>query len=45
MTQDMIDYASVTLTDAFNWKQRTAGASLTGSNFELPGGELGWAVG
>ena len=45
MTQDMIDYATVTLTDAFNWKQRTAGASLTGSNFELPGGELGWAVG
>jgi iron complex outermembrane receptor protein len=45
LTQDMIDYATVTLVDAFNWKQRSAGASLTGSNFDLPAGEIGWAVG
>jgi outer membrane receptor protein involved in Fe transport len=45
VTQDMLDYITAVLTDSFVTKARTAGASLSGSNFELPGGELGWAVG
>ena len=45
VTQDMFDYISYTLNDSFITKQTQAGASLAGSNFELPGGELGWAVG
>jgi outer membrane receptor protein involved in Fe transport len=45
LTEDMIGYVSLDTVDTFITKQRTAGASLTGSNFELPGGEIGWAVG
>jgi len=41
----MIDYVSLDTVDSIFQKQRTAGASLSGSSFELPGGELGWAVG
>jgi|TARA_B100000315_G_scaffold260385_1_gene321335 outer membrane receptor protein involved in Fe transport len=45
LTQDMVDYVAVNITDAYILKQSTAGASLTGDAFELPGGELGWALG
>jgi len=45
LTQDMIDYVSLDTVDTVVSRQRLAGASLTGSNFQLPGGELGWAVG
>jgi len=45
MTQDMIDYAMITTTDHYQTNQRTAGASITGSSFNLPAGEIGWAVG
>jgi len=45
VTPDMLDYISATLTDTFVTKATTAGASLAGSNFELPGGEMGWAIG
>jgi outer membrane receptor protein involved in Fe transport len=45
VTQDMLDYITAVLTDTYVSKATTGGASLTGSNFELPGGELGWAVG
>jgi outer membrane receptor protein involved in Fe transport len=45
LTEDMIDYIAVDLIDNFQTKQTLAGASLTGNNFELPGGALGWAVG
>ena len=45
LTQDMLDYSSLNTVDSLQSKQRLAGASLAGSNFELPGGELGWAVG
>jgi len=45
VTQDMLDYISAVLTDTYVTKSTTAGASISGSNFELPGGELGWALG
>jgi outer membrane receptor protein involved in Fe transport len=45
LTQDMIDYVSVDLVDNFVTKATQAGASLAGSAWELPGGEMGWAVG
>ncbi len=45
VTQDMLDYISATLTDTFVTKATNAGATLAGSNFDLPGGEMGWAVG
>ena len=45
MTQDMIDYVQVSLIDTFTTTMQTAGASIAGSAMELPGGELGWAVG
>jgi len=45
LTQDMIDYVSLNTTDNFRTRQRMAGIGLTGNNFELPGGEIGWAVG
>jgi len=45
LTQDMLDYVALDTVDTFVTRQRTAGASITGSNFELPGGEIGWAVG
>jgi len=45
VTQDMLDYVALDTVDTYVTKQRLAGASLTGSNFNLPGGEMGWAVG
>jgi outer membrane receptor protein involved in Fe transport len=45
VTQDMLDYVAVDLVDNRTTKQFLAGASITGSNFELPGGALGWAAG
>jgi len=45
LTPDMVDYVSLDTVDTYVSRQRTAGASLAGSNFELPGGELGWAIG
>ena len=45
ITQDMLDYVSVPLTDAYKTRATQAGANLTGSFWDLPGGQLGWAVG
>ncbi len=45
MTQDMIDYVSVDLIDHFTSTMDTASASISGSAFDMPGGEMGWAVG
>ncbi|MCH7820788.1 MAG: TonB-dependent receptor [Proteobacteria bacterium] len=45
VTQDMLDYVAVTRNDTRQTEQEIAGASITGSAFELPGGELGWAAG
>jgi outer membrane receptor for ferrienterochelin and colicin len=41
----MVDYVSVDLIDTFTSTMKQAGASLSGSAFDLPGGEMGWAVG
>ena len=45
LTQDMVDYVSVDLIDTFQWQMDQIGASIAGSAWDLPGGELGWAVG
>ena len=45
VTQDMFDYVSVGLSDSYLTNQHLWGISVTGSAFELPGGELGWAAG
>lgn len=45
VTQDMIDYVAVESVDSRVSEQNIFGASITGSAMELPGGELGWAVG
>ena len=45
LTEDMINYVSVPLTDAYKTRQTLAGANLTGSFWDLPGGQLGWAAG
>jgi outer membrane receptor protein involved in Fe transport len=45
LTQDMIDYVRIDLIEAVHWKMTQAGASISGSNWELPGGPLGWAAG
>ena len=45
VTQDMIDYVSVDLNDSFESILDQGGIALTGSAFELPGGEMGWAFG
>lgn len=45
LTQDMLDYVGLVTHDSYITRQRTAGASIAGSAFELPGGELGWAIG
>lgn len=45
VTDEMYDYVSVETVDSRITQQEIFGASLTGSAFELPGGELGWAVG
>ncbi len=45
LTQDMIDYLAIDLTDTFVDEMEIWGASVSGSIFDLPGGELGWAAG
>lgn len=45
VTQDMIDFVAIDLSDSITSQQSIGGASLTGSNFNLPGGEIGWAIG
>ena len=45
VTQDMLDYVAADLTDHILINSYQAGASITGSNFELPAGEIGWAAG
>lgn len=45
LIQDMIDYVGVELVDSRVTDQEIWAASLTGSAFELPGGQLGWAAG
>jgi outer membrane receptor protein involved in Fe transport len=45
LTPDMINYVAVDLIDTFETTMDQAGVSLSGSVFDLPGGEMGWAVG
>lgn len=45
LTQEMIDYVSLDTVDSITQKQRLAGANISGSAFNLPGGEIGWSVG
>ena len=45
LTQDMVNYVSVDLVDHFTTTMDTASASISGAAFDLPGGEMGWAVG
>ena len=45
VTEDMLNYVGVTLIDTRLAEQEIVGGSVTGSAFELPGGELGWAAG
>ena len=45
LTQDMIDYVTVAVVETYVTTQETLGATITGSAFDLPGGELGWAAG
>jgi len=45
VTQDMLDYVAVELGDSRVSDQEIVGFSISGSGIELPGGDLGWAVG
>jgi outer membrane receptor protein involved in Fe transport len=45
VTEDMINWVGVERVDTRVKDQEIFGASITGSAFELPGGDLGWAVG
>ena len=45
LTPDMVNYVSVDLIDTFQWDMDQIGASVSGSAWDLPGGELGWAAG
>jgi len=45
VTQDMLNYITATLTDHSITKVTLAGVNLSGSLWDLPGGEFGWAVG
>jgi outer membrane receptor protein involved in Fe transport len=45
ITPEMITYAAVDLLDNFKSEQHTAGASVSGDWFDLPGGTFGWAAG
>jgi len=45
ITQDMINYVSTPLNDTRRTKLEEWGVGLTGFAFDLPGGQLGWAVG
>ena len=45
LTQDMINYVKLNTVDTFLTKQTLFGGSVNGGGIDLPGGELGWAVG
>ncbi|HEX5789214.1 MAG TPA: TonB-dependent receptor [Woeseiaceae bacterium] len=45
VSEAMLGYVGVELVDTRVWEQDIVEASVSGSAFELPGGELGWAVG
>ncbi len=45
VTQAMLDWVGVDLSDSIITKQQEAQASVSGSWFDLPGGKLGWAAG
>ena len=45
VTEDMLNYIGVELVDTRETEQDIWGASIAGSAFELPAGELGWAAG
>lgn len=45
LTDDMIAYVALDTVDTYVTKQQTGGVSVSGSVWELPGGELGWAAG
>ncbi len=45
LTDDMIAYVSLDTVSTYITKQEIVGASLSGSIWELPGGQLGWAAG
>jgi outer membrane receptor protein involved in Fe transport len=45
VTDDMYDWVAVETVDSRVSQQEIFGASITGSGFELPGGDMGWALG
>lgn len=45
VTDEMYDWVAVETVDTRVTSQEILGASITGSAWELPGGEMGWAVG
>ena len=45
VTPDMIAYVGIDLVDTFKGEQDQGGFDITGSVFELPGGQMGWAAG
>ncbi|MDH3305007.1 MAG: TonB-dependent receptor [Gammaproteobacteria bacterium] len=45
VTPAMLDWVGIDLIDTFVTDQELWGASLSGSAWELPGGEFGWAAG
>ncbi len=45
VTQNMLNYVAVELVDTRVRDQEIWGASIAGTGLDLPGGELGWAVG
>ncbi len=45
LTQDMIDYVKADLIDTFTETMDSALAVVSGSAFDMPGGEMGWAAG
>ncbi len=45
LTEDMVDYVSLDTVDTYIGKQVAAGFGLSGSAFDLQGGQLGWAAG
>ena len=45
MPDEMLDYLAIDVVDSYVTTMDIIGASITGSMFELPGGEFGWAAG
>jgi len=45
VTQDMLDYVGVSLVDTYRSELDSYGIDFTGSIFNLPGGQIGWAAG